>query len=202
MGQKKIATLRTQEQALKALADNENGADLNVLRVLAGAVISDEKIEPDFQLVANAIVAQSVLFGKLPSKTKGRPKSPDGVNAKDVAEKYFRLRDNGVSYSDAVANTSARFHKDERHIMRLVKEGKSAIGNNPEDRKRHRAWWTMCAEMHQSVIDAGGESALDRYMRIVMEARERDSQRDPMAELDDLIDKVLARINIADTNSV
>lgn len=199
---KKISIISPQERALKALADDENGADLNVLQVLAGAVISGQEVKPDFQLVANAIVAQSILLGKLPPKKKGRPESPDGVNARAVAEQYYRLRDDGVSYSDAVAKTSTRFHKDERHIMRLVKEGKAQIGNSPEKRKKDREWWTMCADMYQSQIAAGKEPYLDRMMRIYKEREEKDSQRDLIAELDSLINKTLDQIGIADKNVV
>lgn len=198
----KITILSLQERALKALADDENGAELNVLQVLAGAVISGTEIESNFQLVANAIVAQSVLFGKLPSKKKGRPESSDGVNARDVAEQYYLLRDDGVSYADSVAKISTLFHKDERHIMRLVKEGKPEIGNSSEERTKKRARWKLLADMHQSQIDAGKEPHLDFIVRILEEQRDIDSQRNLIAELDDVIEKVVDRIGIADKNNV
>lgn len=198
---KKITILSQQEQALKALANDENGAELNVLHVLAGAVLSGRKVDADFQLVANAIVAQSVIFGKLPPKKKGRPESNDGVHGWGVAYKYFSLRDSGVSYANAVAQVAAEFHKDERHIMRLVKENKSSIGLSLEDRERHRKWWRMCAEIRQTVIDEGGDPDAGRLPPPEYGA-ERDTVHSQIEKLDDLIDEVLDRTGIADKNIV
>jgi hypothetical protein len=198
---KKITILSQQEQALKALANDENGADLNILHVLAGAVLSGGKVDADFQLVANAIVAQSVIFGKLPPKKKGRPESNDGVHGFGVAYKYFSLRDSGVSYANAVAQVAAEFHKDERHIMRLVKENKSSIGLSLDDRERNREWWRMCAEVRKMVIDKGGDPDAG-WLPLPECDAERDTVRSQITALDNLIDDVLDRTGIADKNVV
>ena len=60
--------------ALENLKANANGADLDVLAVLAQAVVEGKEIDPVFQAVANAIVAKVIISGKLPAK-KGRPKN-------------------------------------------------------------------------------------------------------------------------------
>lgn len=190
----KYHILGLQERALEALANNENGAEYGILEQLSATLLSGEKVGANFQLVANAIVAKTVLCGKLPLKKRGRPENPEGVNACDVAIRYFELKDNGVSYEDAVTQIATELHKEERHIMRLVKEGKPLIGSTPEQRKNKREWWAYCGKLHKSRIAAGEEPYLDKAIRICKEAEGRSLSRDPIAELEDVIDSVLKRV--------
>lgn len=190
----RITVPSVEEQAIKALAKDENGADYEVLLTLAGLVVAGREIDPDFQKVANAIVAQAVLFDSLPPKKKGRPKDPDGLNGWSVAYRYFSLVDSGVRYSDAVAQTAAYFHKDERHIMRIVKENKHQVGgDDPAKRKAEREWWQLCADMEEAVISEGGEPSVIRMQRMLETIRARNEDRDLIAELDAMIDEVLNR---------
>lgn len=191
---KKYYVLGREERALKALANDENGAEYGVLEQLIATLLSGEKVGADFQLIANAIIAKSVLCGRFPLKKRGRPDNLDGVNACDVAIRYFELRDNGVSYEDAVTQVAASHHKAERHIMRLVREGKPLIGSTPEQRKQKREWWAYCGVMHRSRIAAGEEPYLLFAIRICKEAEARRLNRDSVAELDVVIDSVLGKL--------
>lgn len=182
-----------EETALRALANDENGADYGVLLALAGLVLQGKLIDADFQKVANAIVAQSVLFERLPTKKKGRPKDPNGGDGWSVAYRYFELVDSGARYADAVAQVAAKFHKDERHIMRLVKENKGLIGETLEDRNRQRKWWRLCAEMHAKALASGGEPPMAWMLKAFEEADSHAKERDLIAELDQVIDEVLDR---------
>ena len=182
-------------RALEALANNENGAEYGILELLSATLLSGEKVGADFQVVANAIVAKSVLCGRLPLKKRGRPKNPDGLNACDVAILYFALKDNGVSYENAVREVAASLCKDERHIMRLVREGTPQIGSTPAQRKEKREWWALCGEMRRSRIAAGEETYFDFATRIIKEADARNKHRDPIAELETLIDSEMEKIN-------
>lgn len=197
---RKRITIRTEDQqdaALRALAEGKNGADLRVLEMLTGLVMTGQTINPDFQRIANAIVAQSVLLGKLPPKPRGRPKDQENDDSRAVAMQYFDLVDAGVSYADAVAQVAARFHKDERHIMRLVKRGKLWAGLTKEERDARR-------EFYRFLLHDGLDSAL-RGLRDIGEpfskATEAMMQRDYIGEVDDLIDEELERKVFADKKS-
>lgn len=199
MERKRISFLSREEQALRALANDENGADYAALITLAGLVLAGEKIDPDFQKVANAIVAQALLFDHLPQKKKGRPKDTDRTKGLSVAGHYFTLMDAGFSYADAVVQVSAIFHKDERHIMRLVKENKKLIGNSREEREKNREWWRLCARMDEKMIASGQESADQRLLKQYQEVLERNDERDLIAELDEMIEEVVNRRVPTDT---
>lgn len=191
MKRKRIQIPSMAERALRDLATDENGADYQVLSVLASYVLSGKEIEPDFQKVANAIMAQAILCNALPPKRKGRPKGDEEIG-RDVAQRYFDLIDGGASYAEAVAAVASAFHKDERHIMRLVATSKHIVGETKESRDSKRAWWLLCAEMEAASIQAGGESSKDRYESLLL-ALQKEDERDPLSDLDVLIEEVLNR---------
>jgi hypothetical protein len=179
--------LGREDRALEALADNENGAEYEILKQLAETLLSGEQVAPMFQVVVNAIVAKAVLCGRLPLKKRGRPESIDGVNACDVAIRYFELVDNGCSYEDAVTQVADSLHKDKRHVMRLVKAGKQSIGSTPEQRMQKREWWAYCGGIHKSRIAAGEETLSSVWFSISKATELKNASRDPIAELDALI---------------
>lgn len=182
-----------QQEALQAISANENGAEWSLLEELARATLGGESIEPDFQIVANAIAAKMWLLESLPQKKKGRPKNEldDGWV---IANRYFYLKDGGDSYEQAVAKVAREFCKDERHIMRLVRANKHKIGDDVEARTRTRNWWTMCAEIYRKAEAEGRPTHLDRYRAIV----EAELQRDPIAELEGVIQRALNHESPAD----
>ena len=200
MERKRITIPSVEEQALRALTKDANGANFEVLLTLASLVINGREIDPDFQKVANAIVAQAVFFDRLPPKKKGRPKDPDGLHGWSVANRYFSLVDSGVRYADAVERVAAYFHKDERHIMRIVKENKHLIGgDDPAQRKAKREWWQLCADIHNAAISEGREPAIIAMGKVLATQRARNEERDLIAELDAMIDEVLNRRIPTDT---
>lgn len=172
-----------QQAVLRAVAANENGAEWLVFQEVMSAVLSGAKIEPAFQVVANAIVAKVYLTEKLPQKPKGRPIDESGIDGTTVASRYYFYRDAGATYQESVAKVAKEFFKDERHIMRLVKKSKWIVGETIQERTAYREWWAMCSRMHKKAQDRGEKSPLD-YVRNVIERR---VDRDFIAELDDLI---------------
>jgi len=193
MERKRIHIPSLEERALKALSDNENGAAYHILEILMSSILQGLEIDPDFQKVANAIVAQSVLYGGLPPKKLGRPKNEGENIGFGVAVKYYEMVDGGASYADAVAKVADEFHKDERHIMRMVKANKHWIGETKESRDLKRQYWRVIAEMEEKIVSQGGKLPLAQMLENLEAMREADSKRDLISELDDQIDAVLDR---------
>ena len=187
-----------EDRALKALSNNESGAAFEVLQTLAELVVDGKEIDPDFQKIVNAIVAQAVFSDGLPPKKKGRPESSEGLNGFSVAYRYFSLVDSGVRYTEAVAQVAAYFHKDERHIMRIVKKHKWEIGgDDPTERERKREWWKICdsvdEDLKKEAVSRGEEpwkSHLTMSLEDIVAEREK---RNPILELHVMIEEVLRR---------
>ena len=118
---------KLESDALLALANGYAYAEHGVLDILTKGVIHGFKIGADFQNVANFIIAKSLLKGKLPKQKKGRPKKKTGIDGELVAEEYLELMNGGAGYADAVAQLAAHYHKDERQIMRIVRDNKSMV---------------------------------------------------------------------------
>jgi len=137
---------------LRAVAARENGAEWDALHELTDRVIFGLDIDSDLQRLVNLIVAKSFVQGGLPSMKRGRPKSDETEQlGRDVAQAYWDLRDGGTPYAEAVATVSERFHKDERHIMRMVKAHTEDVGATLERRQMWRRWveamrWAYSAE--------------------------------------------------------
>ncbi len=199
MMRKRISFIGIEDRAFTALKNDDDGADYAALVALAQLVLSGKPIDPDFQKVVNAIVVQALLFDRLPPKKKGRPKNKDGIDGYIVAYRYYALRDAGIGYADAVARLAASFHKDERHILRIVKENKNSVGRTIDERKRKREWYEMCADMEASIVAKGGKPASQSMMEFYEKAVARDSERDLVAELDNMIDEVLNLRTATDT---
>ena len=129
------------DRLLKAVVEQENGAEWACLEYFAGSVIAGSKIEPKLQEVVNLIIAKSLIFEALPIKKLGRPKLQESEDlGKEVAQEYWDLRDSGSSYSDAAGHLAEKVHKDERHVMRLVEKHKKSVGLTYEDREKNRQW--------------------------------------------------------------
>jgi hypothetical protein len=190
MESKKI-TMKSREQiALDDLKAGKSGAELRVLEVLAESVLSGLSIPVDFQSVANIVIAKSYVLGKLPPMSRGRPSAEDQTMGWQVAFLYFQFRDSGMSYADAVSKVSARFHKDERHIMRLVNANKDEIGGDDlEARRQHREYWKLCAEMYSEEKAEGGKPYLDFALEILAEAKS--NEPDPLQVFDSMLQQLL-----------
>lgn len=194
---------------MQALHDGKNGAEWEILERLVSVVLSGKKVDPVFQSVVNAIVAKAVISEKLPGRNRGRPVNIfAGVSSWSVAERYLELMDGGMPYGDAVAQVAAEFHKDERHIMRLVREGRSGIefrmGVTAEDRNLFRERSTRCNETELSADDAECvarivESTSD-LASLLEKHQANEAQRDYLAELDGLINQALSQKNFTDIN--
>ena len=116
-----------ESSVLADLRNGKDGAKYNVLSTLAKFVLNDIEVSPRLQRVANLIITRSLLENKLPQKKNGRRKDRTGIDGELVASKYKELMDSGSSYADAASTLAAEFHKDERQIMRIVKENKEIV---------------------------------------------------------------------------
>jgi hypothetical protein len=133
-----------EDRRLKAVAEQANGAEWECLEYFFGEVIGGHKIKPGFQRIVNLIIAKSFICEALPTKKLGRPKSQEIDDiGKEISQEYWDLRDKGTSYSEAAGHLADKFHKDERHVMRLVEKHKKSVGLTVEDRQRKREWAAM-----------------------------------------------------------
>lgn len=186
-----------QDAALRALAEGKNGAELGVLELLAALVVAGQEVNQEFQRVANAIVTQSVLLGKLPSKPRGRPKDDDNDVSRHVASDYYAMRDAGASYAEAVAELAAKYHKDERHIMRLARLGRRYVWSTKSDREK---WRDLYRGFPAEAVEMF-EQRCDERRREYQQVKEDVMRHDFIGELDDLIDAELDRMNFTDMKS-
>jgi hypothetical protein len=185
---KRINLPSRQSRALQALVKNESGAEWRILEELTHATASGVALEPEFQTVANSITAKIFLLEKLPQRKRGRPKDPSGNNGWVIANRYYFLKDAGATYEDSVAKVALEFCKDERHIMRLVKENKSEIGSNAKARSKTRDWWAMCSETQRKADAEGKPTYLDQLRQALTAEKDRDLIR----EIEDVMQGALS----------
>jgi AraC-like DNA-binding protein len=149
-GSRKRIRFKTRaELSYEAVAGSANGAEWDVLCEFASEVLWEQPIDPLLQQLVNVIVAKAVLVGSLPPARRGRPVAEGaqefGLN---LAEDFWAMRDSGVPYKDAIEELSARHHKDERHLSRIIKEHTSSVGKTRIERDRRRQLWSWIAEEH------------------------------------------------------
>lgn len=187
-----MANKQPEDAYLKAIFNDENGAKHELLVELASKVINGEEIEPDFQKVVNAIVTQSLFCGSLPPRKKGRPKnhSGDGIAATRM---YFDLRDGGMGYADAAAKVSDAFNKEERQIMRLVKQHQKFVGKTKEERNDFRKFEQFLVKSHLPEIEEGRKSIINDFSSFYQESLRKAQERDFLGELEALIKATLAQ---------
>ncbi len=164
----------------KDLITRESGAEYDVLRALAETILLGGAVTPIFQKKVNAIIAKAVLNGALPKKRMGRPKL-DSIGLK-IAAMYFELMDQGTGYSESVAQVATAFHKDESHIMRLVKANKSKLGETPEERVEKRQYFAHCSSIRQERADRG-ERSVDQRIADLLSSK----PNEPLLYLDSII---------------
>lgn len=126
---------------LTAVLEQKNGAEWECLNQFTGEVIAGHPIPPNLQEVVNLIVAKAIMCEALPQKVQGRPKTNDAdAIGEAICQKYYDLRDRGASYSEVVSQIAVEIHRDERHVMRIVKKYKETVGLTLEDRTKKRVW--------------------------------------------------------------
>lgn len=192
MDRKRITVPSREQVAISELLAGESGAEFRVLEVLAQSVLSGLPISVDFQAVANVVMAKAFVAGKLPAMKRGRPISFGQSIGWNVAYYYYQLRDGGMSYADAVSKVSERFHKDERHIMRLVNANKSQIGGDDrEARSLKRELWERYVEIYRQQKAEGGKSYFDFVLETLSEAKA--SEPDPLEVFDSMLQQLLSQ---------
>lgn len=155
-----------EQRLMKAVAAQENGAEWECLQHLMECVFSGRAIDPEFQAVINLIVAKSFVYQALPVKKLGRPKSQKTDDlGREITQEYWDSRDSGASYSEAVQRLAERFHKDERHIMRLTEKHKASVGLTFEEREEKREWATL----RRQAFYLARSSPLDSYLSTIFE---------------------------------
>lgn len=195
---KKFTPKKDQEIALLALADGVNGADFYVLELFSALVSCGHEINPDFQRIANIIVAKSVLSGSLPSKNpRGRPKDEDNGISRSIAWDYYALLDSGLNSEDAANKLSMQYHKSPRHIMRFLKLGKHYLSNTKERRELDRQYIPHPNDYQPTHYI----KIRDDLEKLEREAFEKILKHEFIDQLDDMIDAELARKTLTDKKS-
>ncbi len=147
----------------RAVAAQENGAEWDCLRRFTDLMIVGDAIDDELQRLVNLIVAKSFVGQALPKMRRGRPKSDELDSlGREVAQRYWDMRDAGVGYSEAVTRLAEDIHKDERHVMRPVEKNKKSVGLTPADRAINRRWNDLMRTMYEK--DKAG--FLESYARI------------------------------------
>lgn len=161
---KRIRIETRAERSYRAVAGAANGAEWDVLWEFASDVVWEQPIDPLLQRLVNLIVAKAVLVGGLPPARRGRPVAEGAQDfGRDLAEDFWAMRDSGVPYRAAIGELSARHHKDERHLSRIIKEHTKWGGETRIERDRRRQWWSLMAEMNAR----HGPSPLNRLMAAI-----------------------------------
>jgi len=176
--------IETRAQRLhRAIQENVSGAEIACLRELASNVIWEQPIDPLLQFLANTIVAKAVIQGSLPSERRGRPKD-DGMQefGETVAREFWTMRDSGTPYKNAIQTLSERYHKDERHLSRVIKSYTSDSWKTREGRDRDRAWWGLVAEFRR---DHGPSQIEKIFARIDTTEDPEFSEQDCLDHLDE-----------------
>lgn len=198
--------------ALRSFRKGESGAEWTVLERLPAVVLSGQAIDPVFQAVVNVIAAKIVLTGRLPERTKGRPKLFTGrINGLAVAERYLELTDAGMGSADALNTLASEFpkrgsrHFDERHIMRQVKKYKPVVAfRMGKTAKARQKWRESCRLAGQTELSGSDtEFAAELAERVLSLAAAIESTlqgRDYISELDAAVEKALAQVDLDDIN--
>lgn len=143
------------ENAWKAVAANENGAEWDFIVQFSGDVILGHEIDPDQQRLANLIFARAVVLGTLPLKRVGRPSERRADElTHSVAREYWEKVDSGCSSAEAVNYLSSKFHKTERQIFRYVSANKSSIWRGKEGREQERELFRFMASSREQNPDS------------------------------------------------
>lgn len=125
-----------QQRIMDAVADGETPNEHAVIDALTQLVLTQSAVHPDFQELANAVIAKAFLTGKMPAgKAKNRPKGSGRFavgasrhSAEDVAVEFFDALDTcedlrePASHDEVVAWLAERHSASEDTIWRALKE--------------------------------------------------------------------------------
>jgi hypothetical protein len=111
----------------------------DVLLVLSELVLSGASIVPEFQALANAVMAKAIIDEKLPPKRRGQPKAA-GVkyDPEVLTEQYFDLLDAGMPAQECAAELAERYKLGEKQIGRVVKDNSWLFGDTKAHRDQRR----------------------------------------------------------------
>lgn len=159
---------------IEAVADKVNGAEWETLEEFALTLAFGHEITPNLQHLVNLIVAKAFFVGALPDMRRGRPKCQETKDVGlQIAFNYWAMRDAGKSYSETVIKLSEHFHKDERHVMRMVKEHTHVVGKT----KSQRDFWRMAREVYSgNEEDIRHQTLYGSMLRELPEAREFEAE--------------------------
>ncbi|MGI4779104.1 MAG: hypothetical protein ACRYGA_13485 [Janthinobacterium lividum] len=131
---------RRQCDMLAARSMGHGFSERNVLLILSESVLSGAPIEPEFQALANAIMAKSIIKDRLPLKRKGAKKG-SGIEYSPIVltEQYFDLLDDGMSIGECELEIANLYKLDPRQVRRVVEENKWLFGDHKPARDQRRA---------------------------------------------------------------
>ena len=177
-----------ESSVLAGLKNGVVGAEYNVLNTLAKFVLNGIDPSPKFQKVANLIIARSMVEDKFPKKKGGRPKVPNGIDGELVAARYAEFMDSGLSYEHTVSKLALDFHKDERHIMRIVAANKQIVATKKYMR-------SLSEHFPNNEVAKELNEITSQLVRLMDEAKNHQRKRiDPQSNLE-VARKLIAQLN-------
>lgn len=131
-----------QQLILSRRAAGQPYLERNVLVILSDAVLSNAPIDPNFQALANAIVARIIVTGELPLRQKGRRKGIKGHDPAMVTTEFFELVDGvgspGMTESEAKLELALLWDLDFSTITRAVESERMWHGDSRAAREQAR----------------------------------------------------------------
>lgn len=128
-----------QREILEARRNGRPFSPRNVLVIIAEAVLSGAQIDPEFQALANAVIAEAIIKGKLPGMKSGRPAGSANFDELKVAGEYFELLDAGGRREDILNELEARHPTEKGNLWRIIKKGEMWHGSTKTARDQARA---------------------------------------------------------------
>lgn len=111
----------------------------DVLLVLSELVLTDASILPEFQAIANVVMAKALIDGRLPKKRPGAKKGAAvKYDPQVLTEQYFDLLDKGMPAHDCADEIAEKYDLGEKRIKQIVKENSWLFGESKAHREQFR----------------------------------------------------------------
>ena len=158
---------------------------LRMLPFLIFTLIKDcKKKKPDFILYPvppwYILIAAPIV--------KWFTKVPYGIDGELVAARYAEFMDSGLSYEHTVSKLALDFHKDERHIMRIVAANKQIVATKKYMR-------SLSEHFPNNEVAKELNEITSQLVRLMDEAKNHQRKRiDPQSNLE-VARKLIAQLN-------
>jgi hypothetical protein len=131
-----------QQELLEARRRGQEFLERNVLVVLAEASLSGAAIVPEFQALANAVMAKALIRQALPSRQDGRKVGTTKHDPALIATEYFEYIDGvgctAMTEGDAIGLIAIDYNIDETTVRHYIDEERWLHGNSKAARDQAR----------------------------------------------------------------